>query len=80
MIKPIHKCSDVMKSSQQREGGYMDGKKIYLQIRNNLKPKYRRLYNEGKMDKIKRQRMFTDEVNKIFVEGYGLEYGREDYQ
>lgn len=32
------------------------------------------------MDKIKRQRMFTDEVNKIFVEGYGLEYGREDYQ
>lgn len=21
MIKPIHKCSDVMKSSQQREGG-----------------------------------------------------------
>ena len=58
----------------------MNGKKIYLQIRNNLKPKYRRLYNEGKMDKIKRQRMFTDEVNKIFVEGYGLEYGREDYQ
>lgn len=25
MIKPIHKCSDVMKSSQQREGGGVHG-------------------------------------------------------
>ena len=49
-------------------------------IKNSLKEKYKKMYNGGKIDKIERYRLFSDEVNEIFAERYGLEYGRETYE
>lgn len=54
--------------------------KVYNEIRNNLKSKYRKLYNDGKISKADRHRLFSDEVNSIFAERYGFEYGFETYE
>lgn len=54
--------------------------KAYNEIKNSLKPKYRKLYNDGKISKTDRHRLFLDEVNKVFAERYGLEYGFETYE
>lgn len=51
-----------------------------LKIKKGLKAKYQKLYNEGKINKIQRHRLLSDEANKIFAERYGLEYGRETYE
>lgn len=54
--------------------------KAYDEIRNSLKSKYRKLYNDGKISKIDRHRLFMDEVNKTFAERYGFEYGFETHE
>lgn len=54
--------------------------KAYNEIRNSLKSKYRKLYNDGKISKADRHRLFSDEVNRIFAERYGFEYGFETYE
>lgn len=54
--------------------------KAYNEIRNSLKSKYRKLYNDGKISKVDRHRLFSDEVNRIFAERYGFEYGFETYE
>ena len=54
--------------------------KVYNEIRNSLKSKYRKLYNDGKISKVDRHRLFSDEVNRIFAERYGFEYGFETYE
>ena len=54
--------------------------KTYNEIRNSLKSKYRKLYNDGKISKADRHRLFSDEVNRIFAERYGFEYGFETYE
>lgn len=54
--------------------------KAYDEIRNSLKSKYRKMYNDGKISKIDRHRLFSDEVNRIFAERYGFEYGFETYE
>lgn len=51
--------------------------KTRTEIRNQLKEKYSKLYNEGKITKVQRHKMISDEVNKIFSERYGLDYGQE---
>ncbi len=51
----------------------------YEQIRNDLKHKYEEMYNSGKITKAERHKMFSHEVNKIFAERFGLEYGFETY-
>lgn len=58
----------------------MKMEKAYNEIRNSLKSKYRKLYNDGKISKADRHRLFSDEVNKIFAERYGFEYGFETYE
>lgn len=35
--------------------------------------------NSSKITKVERHKMFSHEVNKIFAERFGLEYGRETY-
>lgn len=57
---------------------YME--KMYKQIEKSLKSKYQRLYNEGKITKRERYQMYRNDVNKIFSERYGLEYGYETYE
>ena len=57
-----------------------DLEKALNDIRKELRPKYAKLYNEGKITKIQRHTMFSNEVNRIFSERYGLEYGRETYE
>lgn len=54
--------------------------KVYNEIRNSLKPKYRKLYNDGKISKADRHKLFSDEVNRVFAERYGFEYGFETYE
>lgn len=54
--------------------------KAIEEIRKELRPKYQRLYNDGKINKVQRHKMFSEEVNKTFAERYGLEYGREPYE
>lgn len=49
-------------------------------IKKELKPKYKKMYNDGKITKMQRHKLFSDEVNKVFAERYGLEYGRESYE
>lgn len=58
----------------------MKMEKAYDEIKNSLKSKYRKLYNDGKITKEDRHRLFLDEVNKTFAERYGLEYGFESYE
>lgn len=58
------------------------GKKIeevITDIKKELKPKYQRMYNRGEISKRQRHQMFINEVNQVFSERYGLEYGRETY-
>ncbi len=55
-------------------------KKAINNIRKELHSKYAKLYNEGKITKIQRHTMFIDEVNRVFSERYGIEYGRETYE
>lgn len=52
----------------------------YNEIRNSLKSKYKKMYNDGKISKIERHILFSDEVNRIFAERYGLKYGFETYE
>lgn len=53
---------------------------VYKQIRNSLKPKYREQYNNGRITKAERHKLFTDELNRVFAERYGIEYGFEAYE
>lgn len=57
-----------------------DLEKAINDIRKELRPKYVKLYNEGKITKVQRHIMFSNEVNRVFSERYGLEYGREAYE
>lgn len=54
--------------------------KAIVEIKKDLKQKYQKMYNEGKIDKVQRHIMFRDEVIHIFAERYGLEYGCETYE
>lgn len=72
MRKPVEWPKEI-KSSELLE-------KAIQEIRKELRPKYQRLYNEGKINKVQRHKMFSEEVNKTFAERYGLEYGREPYE
>lgn len=71
MRKPAKWPSEI-KSSKDMEN-------VLNQIRNSLKYKYEMMYNSGKITKAERHKMFSHEVNKIFAERYGLEYGFETY-
>lgn len=53
---------------------------VYNQIEKDLRPKYKKMYNDGKIDKVERHIMFKDEVNRVFSERYGIEYGFELYE
>ena len=55
-------------------------KEIYEQIKKDLRKKYQKMYNEGKITKVERHVMFKDEVNKTFAERYGIDYGFELYE
>lgn len=55
-------------------------KDVYEQIKKDLRPKYKKLYNMGKINKKERHIMFKDEVNRIFAERFGIEYGFELYE
>lgn len=72
MRKPVEWPKEI-KSSELLE-------KAIQEIRKELRPKYQRLYNDGKINKVQRHKMFSEEVNKTFAERYGLEYGREPYE
>lgn len=48
-------------------------------IKNELKPKYQKMYNRGEINRRQRHQMLINEVNQVFAERYGLEYGRETY-
>lgn len=72
MRKPVEWPKEI-KSSELLE-------KAIQEIRKELRPKYQRLYNEDKINKVQRHKMFSEEVNKTFAERYGFEYGREPYE
>ena len=55
-------------------------KDVYEQIKKDLRPKYKELYNMGKINKKERHIMFKDEVNRVFAERFGIEYGFELYE
>lgn len=55
-------------------------KEAYISVKKELRDKYQMMYNEGKIDKIQRNRMWRDEVNKIFAERYGMTYGKETFE
>ena len=48
-------------------------------IKNGLRKKYRKLYQDGIIDKKQRSRMFSEEVSRIFAERYGFDFGKEDW-
>lgn len=56
-----------------------DMENAFEQIRNDLKHKYKEMYNSGRITRAERHKMFSHEVNKIFAERFGLEYGFETY-
>lgn len=46
-------------------------------IKYELKSKYQKLYRSGIINKIQRHQMFSEEVNRIFAERFGIEFGKE---
>lgn len=54
--------------------------KAFSEIKNQLKPKYQKLYNKGVINKTQRHQLLSAEVNLEFAKRYGLEYGRETYK
>lgn len=70
--KPIEWPKEIKSSKKMLE--------VFEQIKNELKPKYTKLYNNGIISRSERQKMFTDEVIKTFSERYGIEYGYEPYE
>lgn len=48
-------------------------------IATNVKKKYNELYREGKISKIERYRLCSDEVNRLFAEKYNMKYGKERF-
>ena len=52
---------------------------VISDIKNELKPKYQKMYNRGEINRRQRHQMLINEVNQVFAERYGLEYGRETY-
>lgn len=72
-IKKPKEWPEEIKSSEKM-------KEIYEQIKKDLRKKYQKMYNEGKITKVERHVMFKDEVNKTFAERYGIDYGFELYE
>lgn len=44
-----------------------------------VKKKYNELYREGKISKIERYRLCSDEVNRLFAEKYNMKYGKDRF-
>ena len=44
---------------------------------NKLKNKYQKMYRDGIINKTQRHQMFSEEVNRIFAERFGIEFGKE---
>lgn len=72
-IRKPKKWPDDIKTSQQLESAIK-------KIRKELRPKYEQMYNNGEVTKVQRHKMYSAEVNKIFAERYGFDYGRETYE
>lgn len=53
---------------------------VFKEIRKSLQPKYVELYNKKRITKVERHKMLTNEINQIFAERYGIEYGFEPYE
>ncbi len=45
-----------------------------------VRKKYQILYDAGKLSKVERYQKAVHEINTIFAERYGLDYGREEYK
>ena len=46
-------------------------------IKYELKNKYQKMYKDGIINKTQRHQMFSEEVNFIFAERFGIEFGKE---
>lgn len=46
-------------------------------IKYELKNKYQKLYRSGIINKTQRHQMFSEEVNRIFAQRFGIEFGKE---
>lgn len=46
-------------------------------IKLELKNKYQKLYRNGIINKTQRHQMFSEEVNQVFSERFGIEFGKE---
>ena len=55
-------------------------KAVRSDIMKEVAKKYQKLYNQGKITKVERFQMTSDEVNRIFAERYGIEYGKEVFK
>lgn len=53
---------------------------VFKEIRKSLQPKYAELYNKKRITKVERHKMLTNEINQVFAERYGIEYGFEPYE
>lgn len=49
----------------------------YKKIRKQVKKKYQKLYDDGKIDARERFLLSSDEYNRVFAETYGFIYGKE---
>ena len=49
-------------------------------IASEVREKYESLYQQGKISKIERHRMSSDETNRRFCEKYGIVYGKEKFE
>lgn len=49
-------------------------------IKYELKNKYQKMYRDGIINKTQRHQMFSEEVNRIFAERFGIEFGKEYFE
>lgn len=50
------------------------------ELKKEVAKKYQKLYLNGEINKAQRYQMASNEVNKIFAERYGIEYGKETFE
>lgn len=48
-------------------------------IRTDVRKRYQKLYEDGKINKVERLLLSSEEYNRVFAEKYGLQFGKESF-
>jgi len=71
-IRPPKEWSEEIQNESNLE-------KELKKIRTDVRKHYQKLYDDGKINKIERLLLSSEEYNRVFAEKYGFQYGKENF-